>query len=79
MVSQKTPLGEFQIITNKQEERPHQIDEPKSLEPELKKTQNNNPNQLRIKDKLTATHKAKSTKLITQVPKSIWCYTVSPN
>ena len=33
--SHKPPLGEFQIITNKQEERPHQIDEPKSSEPEL--------------------------------------------
>ena len=42
----KSPLGEFQIITNKQDERPHQIDEPKSSEPELKKTQNNDPNQL---------------------------------
>ena len=40
----KPPLGEFQIITNKQEERSHQIDEPKSSEPELKKTQNNEPN-----------------------------------
>ena len=40
----KPPLGEFQIITNKQEERPHQIDEQKSLEPEMKKIQNNAPN-----------------------------------
>ena len=52
----KPPLGEFQIITNKQEERPHQIDEQSSSKSELKKTQNNNPNQ-RLLSTQTKMHK----------------------